>query len=175
MLRELPRLMETPAAARFSSRVRDVSELLSAAGPKPGATLPFRFLYDAPCHLQHAQGVHAEVLQLLRAIPDLTLLPHEGADQCCGSAGIYSVLQPAMSQAVLGRKVAAIRAVTPPPDFVLTGNPGCLMQIGAGLQAAGMRTRVAHPVEALDWSYRAAGYYGTPERHTSPETDTAHA
>ena len=175
MLRELPHLVDAPAASRFSSRVRDVSELLAAAGPKPGATLPFRFLYDAPCHLQHAQGVHMEVLQLLRAIPDLELLTHEGADQCCGSAGIYSILQPGMSQAVLERKVAAIRTVTPAPDFVLTGNPGCLMQIGAGLRAAGMRARVAHPVEALDWSYRAAGYYGTPERYTTRETEAAHA
>ena len=175
LLRELPHLLDAPAAGRFSARVRDVSELLAAAGPRRGAALPFRVLYDAPCHLQHAQGVHAEVLQVLGAIPGLELLPHEGADQCCGSAGIYSILQPGMSEAVLERKIDAIRAVDPAPDFVLTGNPGCLMQIGAGLQSAGMPTRVAHPVEALDWSYRAAGYYGTPKRHAQPGAEAGNA
>jgi len=174
MLRELPHLLDVPAAGRFSSRVRDVSELLSAAGPRQGGTLPFRVLYDAPCHLQHAQGVHAEVLQMLGAVPGLDLVPHEGADECCGSAGIYSILQPGMSEAVLDRKLDAIRAVDPPSDFVLTGNPGCLMQIGAGLQSAGLRTRVAHPVEVLDWSYRAAGYYGTPKHHVHPGAKAGH-
>jgi glycolate oxidase iron-sulfur subunit len=72
---------------------------------------------------------------------------------CCGSAGIYSMLEPAMSQRVLDAKITEIAAASPRPDLVVTGNPGCLMQIGAGLAAAGLDIAVAHPVELLDASY----------------------
>jgi glycolate oxidase iron-sulfur subunit len=81
------------------------------------------------------------------------------ADKCCGSAGIYSMLHPAMSRAVLDSKIDQLLRAEPRPDVVATGNPGCLMQIGAGLLAAGSHIRVAHPVELLDRSYRLAGYY----------------
>ena len=67
--------------------------------------------------------------------------------------GIYSLLQPGMSRAVLEAKISAIATATPRPDVVATGNPGCLMQIGAGLRAAGLAIPVVHPVELLDWSY----------------------
>ena len=73
---------------------------------------------------------------------------------CCGSAGIYSVLRPAMARAVLADKIQTIAAAAPRPQVVATGNPGCLMQIGAGLLAAGLDVAVAHPVELLDASYR---------------------
>jgi glycolate oxidase iron-sulfur subunit len=77
---------------------------------------------------------------------------------CCGSAGIYSMLEPAMSQRVLDAKIAEIAAADPRPALVVTGNPGCLMQIGAGLRAAGLDIAVAHPVELLDAAY------GPPDR-----------
>ncbi|HXL09827.1 MAG TPA: heterodisulfide reductase-related iron-sulfur binding cluster, partial [Gemmatimonadales bacterium] len=77
--------------------------------------------------------------------------------QCCGSAGLYTLLEPAMSRAVLAPKLASLRAAA--PHVVATGNPGCLMQIGAGLAASGLSAGVRHPVELLDESYRAAGYY----------------
>ncbi len=132
-----------------------MSELLAAAGPRPGAPLRLTVAYDAPCHLQHAQRVHDAPLAVLRAIPglDLRLLP--GSDQCCGSAGIYSVLQPTMARAVLANKIASIAAATPRPSVIATGNPGCLMQIGAGLLSAGLEIAVVHPVELLDRSYSA--------------------
>ena len=97
---------------------------------------------------------------MLRAIPGLRLQLVPGSDQCCGSAGIYSVLRPAMARAVLDLKIGSLQAATPPPDLVVTGNPGCLMQIGAGLRAAKLPIGVAHPVELLDLSYREAGFYG---------------
>ncbi|HEX7025236.1 MAG TPA: (Fe-S)-binding protein, partial [Gemmatimonadales bacterium] len=75
---------------------------------------------------------------------------------CCGSAGIFSLLEPRMSRAVLADKIRSIGEADPRPDIVATGNPGCLMQIGAGLRAAGLPVRVAHPVELLDWSYQRA-------------------
>jgi glycolate oxidase iron-sulfur subunit len=140
-------------AAAVGAKVRDVSELLAAAGPRPGAPLELDVAYDAPCHLQHAQRVHDAPLAVLRAIPGLELRLLPGSDLCCGSAGIYSVLRPAMARAVLSSKIEAIAAAEPRPRVVATGNPGCLMQIGAGLIAAGLDIAVAHPVELLDESY----------------------
>ena len=78
-----------------------MSELLAAAGPRPGAPLDLEVAYDAPCHLQHAQRVHEAPLAVLRAIPGLRLRLLPGSDRCCGSAGIYSVLRPAMARDVL--------------------------------------------------------------------------
>jgi glycolate oxidase iron-sulfur subunit len=98
--------------------------------------------------------VHEAPLAVLRAIPGLELRLLPGSDRCCGSAGIYSVLRPAMARAVLASKIEAIAAAEPRPRVVATGNPGCLMQIGAGLIAAGLDIAVAHPVELLDESYR---------------------
>jgi glycolate oxidase iron-sulfur subunit len=140
-------------------RIMDVSELLAAAGPRPGAPLTVSVGYDPPCHLQHGQGVHQQALQLLGAIPNLDLRVLPGAERCCGSAGIYGVLHPELSRTVLDAKIAAVSDAAPRPTLLTTGNPGCLMQIGAGLKAAGLDIRVAHPVELLDWSYRAAGFY----------------
>jgi glycolate oxidase iron-sulfur subunit len=141
-------------AAAVGAKVRDVTELLAAAGPRPGAPLELDVAYDAPCHLQHAQRVHDAPLAVLRAIPGLELYLLPGSDRCCGSAGIYSVLRPEMARAVLSSKIEAIAAAEPRPRVVTTGNPGCLMQIGAGLIAAGLDIAVAHPVELLDESYR---------------------
>jgi glycolate oxidase iron-sulfur subunit len=140
-------------AADFSSRARDVSELLAAAGPRPGAPLSIRVTYDAPCHLQHAQRVSAAPLRVLDAIPGLERVALVDSDQCCGSAGIYNLLEPALSAAVLAPKLAHI-ALTG-ASLVATGNPGCLMQIGAGLRRAGSAARTVHPVELLDASYTA--------------------
>jgi len=155
LLKEYGHLLhgDTEAAA-VGAKVRDVSELLAAAGPRPGAPLELDVAYDAPCHLQHAQQVHEAPLAVLRAIPGLELRLLPGSDRCCGSAGIYSVLRPAMARAVLASKIEAIAAAEPRPRVVATGNPGCLMQIGAGLIAAGLDIAVAHPVELLDESYR---------------------
>jgi glycolate oxidase iron-sulfur subunit len=160
LLKDYGRLMGTDQAARVAAKVRDVSELLAERGPRPGATIDLDVVYDAPCHLQHAQGVHQAPLGLLGAIPGLRLRILPGSDRCCGSAGIYSVLRPRMARAVLAGKIESYAAATPRPQVVVTGNPGCLMQIGAGLRAARLPIEVAHPVELLDLSYDEAGYYG---------------
>jgi glycolate oxidase iron-sulfur subunit len=139
--------------------VRDVSELLAAVGPRPGAPLALQVAYDAPCHLEHAQGVREPPLTMLAAIPELRVRRLPGSDRCCGSAGIYSLLHREMSRAVLDQKIEEIARATPRPDILLTGNPGCLMQIGGGLRAARLPIAVAHPVELLDLSYRKAGFY----------------
>ena len=142
-------------AKQTGSRVRDVSELLAAAGPRTGGRLPVRVTYDAPCHLQHAQRVTQQPLSVLAAIPGLELVPLHDSDQCCGSAGIYNLIEPDTSDAVLEPKLANIKATGAP--FVATGNPGCLMQIGAGLIQEEINARSIHPVDLLDASYAALG------------------
>ena len=170
MLKGYGHLLGNEEAEAFSARVRDVSEMLDErretrdeAGqpskvngqderlaslvPRPSSLV--YAVYDSPCHLQHAQGIIHQPLALLSKVPGLTLLPLADSDKCCGSAGIFSLLEPGMSQAVLDAKLDAILAVEPAPDLVLTGNPGCLMQIGAGLRARGSKIRTAHPVEVM--------------------------
>jgi glycolate oxidase iron-sulfur subunit len=138
-------------ANRIAAKARDVTELLAAAGPVEGGKLEMRVTYDAPCHLLHAQRISAPPLKVLAAIPGLTVVPLVDSDQCCGAAGIYNLLEPATSAAVLEPKLANIANTK--ADFVATGNPGCLMQIGAGLRREGSDTRVIHPVDLLDASY----------------------
>jgi glycolate oxidase iron-sulfur subunit len=142
-------------ASEIGSRVRDVSELLAAAGPRVGGALPMRVTYDAPCHLQHAQRVTQAPLSVLAAIPGLELVPLHDSDQCCGSAGIYNLIEPDTSDAVLEPKLANIRATR--AGWVATGNPGCLMQIGAGLIRAEIAAKAIHPVDLLDASYASYG------------------
>ncbi|HET7630928.1 MAG TPA: heterodisulfide reductase-related iron-sulfur binding cluster [Gemmatimonadaceae bacterium] len=151
-------------AAAFAERVRDVSELLAAAGPVEASApaterdAPLRVAYDAPCHLQHAQRVVDAPMRVLGAARGVELVPLTDADQCCGSAGIFTLIQPEVSTAVLTPKIRHIAAAR--VDLVATGNPGCLMQIGAGLRRAGLRTRAVHPVDLLDAAYRG----GKPAR-----------
>jgi glycolate oxidase iron-sulfur subunit len=133
------------------AKVRDVSELLAAAGPVSGGSLPARVAYDAPCHLVHGQRVSAQPLAVLSAIPGLEGVPLTDSEQCCGSAGIYNLVEPDISDRVLATKLANIAASGAP--IVATGNPGCLMQIGAGLLRSGSLAQSRHPVELLDASY----------------------
>jgi glycolate oxidase iron-sulfur subunit len=144
-------------AGRFAARVRDVTELLADRGPVAGAPLDVRVAYDPPCHLLHAQRIVDPPQRLFAAIPVLRLVATPDAALCCGGAGSYTVLQPEMSRSVLDPKLESLRRAA--PQVVATGNPGCLMQLGAGLKAAGIAARVRHPVELLDDSYRAAGFY----------------
>jgi glycolate oxidase iron-sulfur subunit len=143
-------------AEAFSAKVRDATELLAAAGPKPSqpSATPRPVAWDAPCHLQHAQRVVEPPLAVLRAIGDIRLVPLVDSAQCCGSAGIYGLVQPAIAQAVLAPKLARIHESG--AQVVATANPGCLMQIGAGLLSAGSAVEARHPVELLDAAYARA-------------------
>ncbi len=141
----------TGRAEAVAARARDVSELLALVGPREGAPLPMRVAHDPPCHQMHAQRVVQQPVAVLAAIPGLDLVPLEDADQCCGSAGIYNLVEPDTSNAVLAPKLARIAATS--ASLVATGNPGCMMQIGAGLLRSGSAMRVVHPVELLDASY----------------------
>ena len=146
-------------AVRFAASVRDVTELLAEVGPRPGAPLPVRVAYDHPCHLLHGQRVEREPLAVLAAVPAIEVRLVENADECCGGAGIYGVTHPDLGGEIGGDKVSAVRRAG--ADVACTPNPGCMMQIGAGLRLAGAREGVVHPVEILDESYRRAGYYSS--------------
>jgi len=159
MLKDYAHLLHDDAEWRaraelVSRRVRDVSELLAIGDTlqlpalAPSGAQPLRIAYDPPCHLMHAQRITREPLAMLRALPDVELVPLADADQCCGSAGIYNLVEPDTSDAVLAPKLRCIADTR--AAFVATGNPGCLMQIGAGLLRSGSTTRAIHPVDLLD-------------------------
>ena len=150
-------------ARGLAAKVRDVTELLSDAGPLRGAEVTCTVAYDHPCHLLHAQRVEQPPLAVLAAIPGTEVRIVEKADECCGGAGIYSLTHPELGGEIGRDKVAAVRACA--ADAVVTPNPGCMMQIGAGLRLEGAREGVLHPVELLDESYRRAGYYERAAMH----------
>ncbi len=106
-------------------------------------------LYDAPCHLKHGQGVDKNPQALLNQLPGVKLIPLKESDWCCGSAGIYNLLQPELAQSILKRKIELIQnSITQNPEVttLVTGNPGCLFQIRAGVQAGNIPLRVIHPI-----------------------------
>jgi glycolate oxidase iron-sulfur subunit len=137
-------------AAALASRVRDVSEYLETiVGDQTFGALPLRVTYQDPCHLAHAQGIRAEPRALLSKVRDLELVEMADADVCCGSAGYYNLAQPDYADRLLEPKIDAILATR--PDAVVTGNPGCMLQIAAGLRSRGRADiPVLHVVEVLD-------------------------
>ena len=144
-------------ARELASRVRDVTELLADAGPRAGAEVRCVVAYDHPCHLLHAQRIERAPLDVLAAIPGVEVRVVAKADECCGGAGIYGITHPDLGGRIGRDKVAAVRAVG--ANAVATPNPGCMMQIGAGLRLEGAPEGVVHPVELLDESYARAGLY----------------
>jgi len=143
------------AGATYADLVRDPCELLDAVGLRPPTgRVAARVCYDDPCHLVHAQRVEAAPRRLLAQIPGLELVPHADAGACCGAAGTYGLTHPEMSERVLARKLDHLIAAD--PDLVATGNPGCLLQIDAGLRQRGHRARAVHPVELLARAYDEA-------------------
>jgi glycolate oxidase iron-sulfur subunit len=141
-------------ARAFSARVRDVNELLIELG-EPRATrhpLNLRVAYHDACHLAHAQGVRQQPRDLLNQIPGIEVLPFAEQELCCGSAGIYNLVQPTPARQLGERKVKNIAAVS--PDIVATANPGCTLQIASIAAETGQPLRVMHPIELIDASIR---------------------
>ena len=135
-------------AERFAAKVRDASEVLAGLRPRVHTSVPLTVTYQDPCHLAHGQRVRAEPRALLDAIPDLVLKEMAGSDRCCGSAGIYNVLQPEMAEELLREKMEAIRATG--AEVVVAPNPGCIMQLRYGAQRFGVPVRVMHLMDLLD-------------------------
>lgn len=149
---------EARRAEAFRARVRDLFELLATRKLATGARVPLRVVYDAPCHLRHAQRLGSCPPDVLRRVPGLEVVVPPVPGDCCGGAGIYGLLQPTLASRLLSDKLAALRSIR--MDALVTPNAGCILQIGAGLVASGCTTPVLHPVEILDESYRRAGAYG---------------
>ena len=141
-------------AKAFSARVRDISELLVELGEPRAPRHPIvaTVAYHDACHLAHAQGVRAAPRALLSAVPGLTVRTAAESEICCGSAGIYNLVQPVPAAELGARKAARLADLE--PDIVATGNPGCLLQIASAGKNRGCTWPVVHPVEILDASIR---------------------
>jgi len=140
-------------AKRFAAKCRDVSELLAESPPRSKRNpLPARVAFHDSCHLQHAQGVRAQPRALLAEIPGLELLELPESAVCCGSAGIYNLVQPEAANALGDRKASLIAPLQ--PSVVVTGNPGCVLQLQASLARAGYPVPVLHTIQVLDASIR---------------------
>jgi glycolate oxidase iron-sulfur subunit len=142
-------------AAAFSAKVRDITELLDELGlDRAGlGRIDAVVTYQEPCHLAHAQRIAAAPRRLLAQIPGLVMREMEESSLCCGSAGIYNVTQPEMAEELQARKVRNILAVD--PGLVATANPGCQLQVSAGIVKAGKTIPVKHIVQLIDESYAA--------------------
>jgi glycolate oxidase iron-sulfur subunit len=142
-MREYGHRTTDEAATRMAARTRDVTELLADA-ELPLAPLPLTVTYHDPCHLAHGQRVRAAPRALLAKIPGLTMVPLADSELCCGSAGVYNILEPQMAERLLSQKID--RIVATGARTVVTGNPGCLLQIAGGCRRRGLDIEVIHPV-----------------------------
>jgi len=139
-------------AAEISSKVKDISEFLLERGiAPPPHSINKRVAYDAPCHLIHAQRIAEAPIEVLRSIPGLTVVPLRGSANCCGGAGIYNLQHPELSEEILRDKLASIDESG--AEMITTANPGCIMQIGAGVLIHDLNVDVIHPIELLDAAY----------------------
>jgi glycolate oxidase iron-sulfur subunit len=142
-------------ARRFAASVRDIAEFLAQEPLRgPLSPVPLTCTYHDPCHVVHGQKIKSEPRQLLAQIPELRVVELTESDWCCGSAGIYNLTQPEMATRLLHRKVSHV--LTTGAEAVVTANPGCILQIQAGLDAHTAAVRVMHLVEVLDRAYGGA-------------------
>jgi glycolate oxidase iron-sulfur subunit len=136
----------------FANKVKDISEFLDELGiDPPTASPPLRVAYHDACHLAHAQKVSAAPRRLLQHIPNLTLLEIPEGELCCGSAGTYNIEQPELAEQIGQRKARNISSID--PEVVVTGNIGCLVQIGQHLDKLGRPLPLMHTIELLDRAY----------------------
>ncbi len=139
-------------AKQFVAKLQDISEFLAVNLHRPPTgRLPVRVTYMDSCHLRHGQRVIRQPRQLLQSIPDLQLIELKQPEMCCGSAGVYNIMQTSTADRVLDAKIADVAATR--PEFIAVSNTGCHMQIIHGARQAGLPAQVAHVVELLDRSY----------------------
>lgn len=155
-LKEYAALLEEDAtygerACEFTAKARDINEYLAAIGMRePNRSLHARVTYQDSCHLAHAQGVRSAPRQLLRQV-GAELVESPRPDSCCGSAGVYNVVQNEMSMKILDEKMGFVASVD--PDIIATANVGCMLQFRVGVRRKKMQTRVAHVIELLNEAY----------------------
>jgi glycolate oxidase iron-sulfur subunit len=157
-LKEYPRLLQHDStykakAEKFSERVRDISEVLTDLGPVAERhPLPVSIAYHDACHLAHGQGIRSQPRELLRGIPGLQLSEINRPELCCGSAGVYNLLQPEPARELGDRKAENVLATG--AQLLVTANPGCSMQIRTALERRGEQMPMAHTVQVLDAAIR---------------------
>jgi glycolate oxidase iron-sulfur subunit len=155
-LKELGWLLGDERAERFSAKVRDVGELLAETPPRAARhPLPMRIAVQDSCHLRHAQKLPLSSQRSLRRIPGLELIEPAEPDLCCGSAGIYNVVQPDAARELGDRKAGHVLATG--AAAYASANPGCLVQISAALARAKRPLPALHPIELVDASIRNTG------------------
>jgi glycolate oxidase iron-sulfur subunit len=135
-------------ARAFGARVRDASEVVTPDAVRSTAPRAIRVVYQDACHLAHGQKLRRQPRALLAAVPNVTVVPIADAERCCGSAGIYNLTHPEVAGELQRQKVAAILAAR--PDVVVSANPGCILQVAAGLRSAGSDVPVVHLMRFLD-------------------------
>jgi glycolate oxidase iron-sulfur subunit len=135
-------------AREFGARVRDASEAVAPGSVRNGAPRAIRVVYQDACHLAHGQQIRRQPRALLSAVPNVTIVPIADSERCCGSAGIYNLTHPEVAGELQRQKVAAILAAR--PDVVVSANPGCILQVAAGLREAGSAVPVVHLMRFLD-------------------------
>jgi glycolate oxidase iron-sulfur subunit len=143
------------AAEAFSKKVKDVTELVDGDARAPRNPVPMRVVYHDACHLAHAQSVREQPRRILAGVPELEVAEPPEWEICCGSAGIYNVLQPDAASD-LGRRKAE-NLLSTGAEAVVAGNPGCALQIARHAEALGRPVPVYHPMEVVDWSIRGGG------------------
>ena len=153
LLRDDPLYAEK--AKRFSSIVKDAAQFLGDLG-LVGKLAPLKMTvtYQDPCHLAHGQRVRSQPRNLLKAIPGLQFKEMDGSDRCCGSAGIYNITHPEMSQHLLKEKMQSVASTE--ADSVVAPNPGCMLQLRYGSQQYGPKVKVYHLMDLLDRAYSEA-------------------
>ncbi|HMJ91382.1 MAG TPA: (Fe-S)-binding protein [Candidatus Acidoferrum sp.] len=142
-------------AGLWDKKVKDIHEWLAQIGiqtPRVNGAAPLLVTYHESCHLTHGQKVTAQPRELLKSIPNVQLTELPESSWCCGSAGIYNIIQPEMANDLLDRKVKHIKSTG--AQVVATGNPGCLLQVINGCKREGVDVRVVHPVTLLAEAYR---------------------
>lgn len=154
-LKEVGDLLQTDEGRAFGARVRDLMELLDGEGIETPVGNPGveRVAYHDACHALRAQKIREQPRAVLRQIPGLELVEVPDGDRCCGAAGLYNVTQPDMAGELMRRKAEAVASTG--ARVVASANPGCTMQLRAGLRALGHQVEVVHPVELLDRAYAA--------------------
>ncbi len=152
-------------AGEFSEKVKDISEFLADIEVDTAfGSVNKRVTYQDACHLAHGQRVRAQPRELLQSIPGLEFVEMKNSDHCCGSAGVYNIVQADMAQRVVAPKVQNIENTE--ADYVVVGNPGCMLQMDNALAASGVSTRSIHTMELLEQAYQA----GETNGHASSGT-----
>jgi glycolate oxidase iron-sulfur subunit len=158
-MKEYGELLNDSRAEKFGKRVKDIMEFLADIGIQGELKeLRLRATYQDACHIAHAQRIKTHPRKIIKQIPGIEFIELPESEICCGSAGIYNLVEPEMAEKLLQRKISKLKETG--AQVLVAGNPGCLLQIGMGIRRYGLNIKTAHPVELLDWAYRGKVKFG---------------